>query len=134
MTRLLQQADFAMETAADGREAFDKLTAAYEAGAPPHVAVIDFLMPHWSGPDAARAFRAWEAKTRPGAPPLPLICLTANVLEEHRAEAEAAGFDGFITKPLHSSMLPQLRARAEAYSASLAAHRAVGAAAEQSRS
>ena len=119
--RLLQQTGFAVQTAADGREAFDKLTASYEAGAPPHVALIDMQMPRWSGPDAARAFRAWEAVHRPGAPPLPMLCLTANVLDEHRAECEAAGFNSFVTKPLHSSMLPQLRARAEAHAAALAA-------------
>ena len=122
VTRLLQQAGFALETAADGREAYDKLTAACEAGAPPHVALIDMMMPHWTGPDCARAFRAWEAQHRPGAPPLPMICLTANVLDEHRAECEAAGYDGFVTKPLAGSMLPQLRARAEAFAAALAAH------------
>ena len=54
-----------------------------------------------------------------GAPPLPLLCLTANVLDEHRAACEAAEFNGFITKPLHSSMLPQLRARAEAHAVAL---------------
>jgi CheY-like chemotaxis protein len=48
-------------------------------------------MPCMTGPEAAAAFRAWERDTRPGAPTLPLIALTANVLEEHAAECKAAG-------------------------------------------
>jgi CheY-like chemotaxis protein len=48
-------------------------------------------MPCMTGPEAAAAFRAWERDMRPGAPTLPLIALTANVLEEHAAECKAAG-------------------------------------------
>jgi hypothetical protein len=35
-----------------------------------------------SGPQAATAFREWEANARPGAMRLPLVALTANVLEQ----------------------------------------------------
>ena len=50
-------------------------------------------------------------------PRLPVYCLTANVLEEHRAECENAGFDGFLTKPLRRENLAELRDRAQAYTA-----------------
>jgi CheY-like chemotaxis protein len=39
--RLLEQHGFSVETAANGKEAYDKLVHAYEAGAPPHIAIID---------------------------------------------------------------------------------------------
>ena len=75
-------------------------------------------MPVMSGPEAGRAFRAWEAaRLPPGAPRLPMYCLTANVLEEHRRECEAAGFDGFHTKPLRADALAALQARAAAHAA-----------------
>jgi CheY-like chemotaxis protein len=49
--------------------------------------------------DATRAFRAWERDHAPrGVPSLPIFCITANVLEEHRLECETAGMCGFITK------------------------------------
>ena len=76
-------------------------------------------MPVMSGPDAGRAFRAWEAKRLPAGAPgrLPMFCLTANVLDEHRQECEAAGFDGFYTKPLRADALVALRARATEHAA-----------------
>ncbi len=71
--------------------------------------------------EAARAFRAWEAEHRPGAPRLPIFALTANVLDEHRAECAAAGMDGFVSKPLRACMLPELQQRARGYAEQLAA-------------
>ena len=75
-------------------------------------------MPGWGGPDAARALRAWEASAAAGAagaPRVPIFALTANCLEEHRAECAAAGMDGFFTKPLGRAALPQLQQRAREY-------------------
>ena len=106
--RLLQAAGFAVETAVNGAEALAKLTAACEAHRPPHVAVIDYQMPHLSGPQVARAFCDWEAAA--GVVRTPLFCLTANVMDEHRAEAESAGFCGFLTKPLKADAVAALRA------------------------
>ena len=63
----------------------------------------------------------------PGALRLPVFCITANVLEEHRAECKDAGMDGFITKPLRSDALGQLEAHAAAYAAQLAAGGAAAA-------
>lgn len=71
-----------------------------------------------SGPDVAVAFRAWEAQqaqqsgvyTR-----LPLIALTANAMEEHAAQCEAAGMDLFVVKPLREAAIPALRAHAAAH-------------------
>jgi two-component system sensor histidine kinase/response regulator len=119
--RLLEQHGFTVETGANGREAFDKLRAAFETGAPPSIAIIDMQMPGWSGPDAARAWRTWEAQHRPGGPRLPMLCLTANVMEESREECEAAGFDAFLPKPLRAAALAELRERAAAYAQQLAA-------------
>lgn len=118
---VLEKHGFTVETGANGREAFDKLRAAFETGAPPSIAIIDMQMPVWSGPDAARAWRTWEAQHRQGGPRLPMLCLTANVMEENREECEAAGFDAFVPKPLRAAALVELRERATAYAQQLAA-------------
>jgi hypothetical protein len=45
------------------------------------------------GADATRAFRAWEQDNLPpDAPRLPVFCITANVLEEHRLVRVSAVF------------------------------------------
>jgi CheY-like chemotaxis protein len=68
--------------------------------------------------DATRAFRAWEQEHRPGLR-LPIYCLTANVLDEHRQECEAAGMDFHLPKPLRVHALAELRQRALAYAEQL---------------
>ncbi len=121
--RLLEQsAGFEVSTCINGKEALAALIDAYTAGCPPHIAVIDWQMPVMTGPEAARAFREWEAAhLPPGAPRLPVLCLTANVLEEHAAECAAAGMDALLTKPLRADALADLRTRAVTYAAALAA-------------
>jgi DNA-binding response OmpR family regulator len=39
--RLLEQHGFVVETSANGKEAYDQLVAGFEAGAPPHIAILD---------------------------------------------------------------------------------------------
>jgi CheY-like chemotaxis protein len=68
-----------------------------------------------SGPEAAAAYRVWEAAARPGAMRLPIISLTANAAEEHAAECSQAGMDFFLAKPLRQEAIPVLRAHAAAY-------------------
>jgi CheY-like chemotaxis protein len=116
VTRLLERtAGFEVDSSADGREAYDAIIAAAERGRMPHLVILDMQMPRWSGPDAARALRAWEAAQRPPRLPVPMYALTANVLEEHRAECDAAGMNGFLTKPLRAAALPELQRRAREY-------------------
>jgi CheY-like chemotaxis protein len=105
ITRLLQLQDFEVTAVADGGAALDALRANYEAtaaaaaagggapglAAPFDLAVLDMSMPVMSGPQAAAAFRAWEAAARPGAMRLPIISLTANAAEEHASECAQAG-------------------------------------------
>jgi CheY-like chemotaxis protein/anti-sigma regulatory factor (Ser/Thr protein kinase) len=113
--RLLSQAGFDVRTAVDGADALQQLRAGATSF---HLALLDMAMPELSGPEAARAFRAWEAeRSTPSASRLPIVALTANVLEQHAAECAAAGMDAFLTKPLRAGALAQLRDMAADYAA-----------------
>jgi signal transduction histidine kinase/DNA-binding response OmpR family regulator len=60
--------------------------------------LMDLHMPGLDGLAAARAIREWEAGA--GAPPAAILAITADVLPETRAAAEAAGIDAILAKPM----------------------------------
>ena len=65
--------------------------------------LMDMQMPIMDGLTATRAIRAREAAL--SRPPILIIMLTANAMEEHVASAKAAGADLHLAKPLHPSLL-----------------------------
>jgi PAS domain S-box-containing protein len=77
--------------AANGREAIDQ---ASQASARVHAILMDLHMPEVDGLEATRRLRA-----QPTTAHLPIIALTAAVLDAERAQAHAAGMNGFVTKP-----------------------------------
>lgn len=89
----------------DGQAALDAL----EAGGFDAV-LMDMQMPVMDGLSATRAIRAREAAS--GAPPMLVIMLTANAMEDHVAGAHAAGADLHLAKPLHPGQLLEALARA----------------------
>jgi CheY-like chemotaxis protein len=86
----------------DGLEAL----AAADGQGPFDLALIDIRMPGLDGLEVARRIRAREAEA--GTAPLHLVALTANTGREDVAAAHAAGFDGFLPKPLNLRALPGL--------------------------
>jgi len=68
---------------------------------------MDVQMPVMDGLEATLAIRKLEALRGTH---LPIIALTANVLEEHRREAQQAGFDDYLAKPVK---LEELRAKVQ---------------------
>ena len=62
------------------------------------LALMDFQMPTMDGLAATRAIRANEAQE--GRKRLPVIAMTASVLQEHRKASVDAGMDGFASKPV----------------------------------
>ena len=72
--------------------------------------LMDMQMPIMDGLSATRAIRAREAAS--GAPPILVVMLTANAMEEHVAAAAAAGADLHLAKPLHPAQLLEALARA----------------------
>ena len=77
----------------DGRQAVEAFTAASF-----DLVLMDMQMPHMDGLAATREIRRIEAATR--APRTPLAMLTANAMDEHRAQGAAAGADHHIAKPI----------------------------------
>ncbi|MED5593756.1 MHYT domain-containing protein [Janthinobacterium sp. P210006] len=71
--------------------------------------LLDLQMPRMDGLAATLAIRA--AAVRDGRPRVPVIAMTASVLDAHRKAALAAGMDGFATKPVEWQALSQEIAR-----------------------
>ena len=89
----------------DGQAALDALDSAkFDA------VLMDMQMPVMDGLSATRAIRAREKAT--GAPPILVVMLTANAMEEHVAAAESAGADLHLAKPLHPAQLLEALAKA----------------------
>jgi PAS domain S-box-containing protein len=62
------------------------------------VILMDVQMPHVDGLAATRMIRA-EAEQN-GRARVPIVAMTASVLEAHRRASAAAGMDGFVSKPV----------------------------------
>jgi CheY-like chemotaxis protein len=65
--------------------------------------LMDMQMPVTDGLAATLAIRRIEAAE--GRAPIPIAMMTANTSDDHRAQAAAAGADGFISKPVTSESL-----------------------------
>lgn len=61
----------------------------------PDLVVMDIHLPGMSGIDAVRRLRADAALAR-----VPVIAFTASVMPQDRSQVMAAGFDGFVSKPI----------------------------------
>jgi CheY-like chemotaxis protein len=84
---MLEQEGATVESAYDGHEAVAKvMSAAFD------VVLMDILMPHMGGLEAARVLRTRGAT-------VPIIALTADAASLHRAEALEAGCDACLSKP-----------------------------------
>ncbi|RTL31381.1 MAG: PAS domain S-box protein [Burkholderiales bacterium] len=67
---------------------------------PPQVLLIDMMMPDMSGTQVLEAVRADPQLRR-----TPCVAVSANAMEMQIREALAAGFDGYLTKPLSATDL-----------------------------
>jgi two-component system, sensor histidine kinase and response regulator len=86
----LEKMALSVDIADDGLEAVEKVAAQDYA-----LVFMDLQMPKLDGFEATRRIRAMQRCAH-----LPIIAMTAAVLQEDRAASEAAGMNGFITKPI----------------------------------
>ncbi|WP_331345936.1 MHYT domain-containing protein [Cellvibrio sp. UBA7661] len=85
-------------TANNGNEAFSQFKKQTF-----DIVLMDIQMPEVDGLQACRMIRQWEQTQ--SAKSTPIIALTASVLAQDRKDAEAAGMNGFASKPI---VLPEL--------------------------
>ena len=62
----------------------------------PDLILMDIQLPGMSGIDALKALRA-----EPAIAALPVVAITASVMQQDRQEIMRAGFDAFIEKPIN---------------------------------
>jgi CheY-like chemotaxis protein/anti-sigma regulatory factor (Ser/Thr protein kinase) len=106
-TKALERLGATVVPARDGLEA----VALFEAGTF-DLALVDIRMPGLDGLETARRIRVLE--TARGGGRLHLVALTANAGRDDERAARAAGFDGFLPKPLNLRALPALLERRSA--------------------
>ena len=96
---MLEPFDINIETACDGVEAVEAAArTAFD------VILMDIQMPKMDGVTATRQIRAMAS---PGAPRIPIIAMTANVLPEQVAQFLSSGMDDHIGKPINPQQLLQ---------------------------
>lgn len=104
-TRTLERFNCAPVWVRDGREALATIEAGLNGMGPSFdLVLLDIRMPELDGLAVARAVRAME-RDRPGSMPLPLVAVSANVAEDDRVAALAAGMDDCLAKPLDRAAL-----------------------------
>lgn len=91
----LEQNGAYVEVSRDGLEAVARF-AQYPIG---HfdALIMDIMMPHMDGVEAAKAIRAMD---RDDAKTMPIVAMTANVFEGDKASVLKAGMDAHLRKPL----------------------------------
>ena len=95
VVEMLSETGLLFEEAANGREALEMV-----AGSPPgyfNLILMDVQMPEMDGCEAARAIRALD---RADTKTLPIVAMTANVMQSDVTLALEAGMDGHIAKPI----------------------------------
>ena len=71
------------------------------AASQPDLILLDITMPEMNGYDATRAIRALPgSKSR-----IPIVAMTANVMEAEMQRCEEAGMDAFVPKPYETAQL-----------------------------
>ncbi len=87
----LRKLGYALDIAANGREAIDAISRKGYS-----LVLMDCEMPELNGFEATRAIRETEAG---GKRRMPVVAMTANAVEGYREQCLAAGMDDYVIKP-----------------------------------
>ena len=91
---LLHSVGLQVDVANNGREALQKLSLS-QADCPWRVVLMDLQMPEMDGYTAARAIRSQSRFDQ-----LPILAMTAHVLQQEQQLCRDSGMDGFLAKPI----------------------------------
>lgn len=95
---MLKRLGVAHDLAENGREAVDRVARQDYA-----LVLMDMEMPEMDGIAATIHIRASEAEQGKGR--LPIVAMTANAMREDRERCQAAGMDGYLSKPVRLASL-----------------------------
>lgn len=95
----LDKADFEYTVVNNGQEAVDVISQGAEYSA----ILMDCMMPVMDGLTATKKIREWEKVNKK--PPVPIVALTASVLDEDVVKCFEAGMDAYLPKPYKSEQL-----------------------------
>jgi CheY-like chemotaxis protein len=93
---LLEEAGFEVERAEDGQvcvEMMEKAQAHFY-----DVILMDVQMPHLNGYEATKEIRDFSDREKAD---IPIIAMTANAFEEDKRDAQKAGMNGHLAKPVN---------------------------------
>jgi two-component system, sensor histidine kinase and response regulator len=97
---MLQSMTFVAKAVESGKAALDELRRSAAAGSPYDIAFLDWQMPGMDGIEAARKLKAQAIS-----PSTRIVIITAYGREDMIREAEAAGIENVLIKPVSSSIL-----------------------------
>jgi CheY-like chemotaxis protein len=103
--RLLENLGYKADVAASGLEAIDAVSRL-----PYDMVLMDCHMPDLDGFEATRRIRELEKVGRLNKH-IPIIALTANVMQKDRELCVAAGMDDYISKPVNVDQLSSILAK-----------------------
>ncbi|NOX32600.1 MAG: response regulator [Deltaproteobacteria bacterium] len=104
MTNLmLSKAGYMIDIASDGKEAVEKYISNPDAY---DMIFMDINMPIMDGFQATKLIRSFESKDE-SLQKIPILALTANVLDDFKRKCNDAGMDEFLTKPIKRDLVFQ---------------------------
>ena len=96
----LTNAGFTVVEAENGKDAVSKVAD----GSKMDIVVTDLNMPEMDGIEATKQIRSHEIQFKPGTR-VPILALTANVMNEFKQKCLGAGMDDFLTKPIKRDLV-----------------------------
>lgn len=102
--QLLEKEGHQTRMTEDGVETVRAYESAFE-DEPFDLILMDVQMPGTDGLEATRRIRSREAET--GRAPVPIVALTARVMESDREECLDAGMDAYLSKPVEAQELTE---------------------------
>ncbi len=97
---MLSKAGYMIDVASNGKQALEKYMADPDAY---DLVFMDINMPEMNGFEATEKIRVFEKQNNISA--IPVLALTANVLDDFRQECKKVGMDGFLTKPIKRNLV-----------------------------